>query len=55
MTLPLFLPKRGKPFGYQDEQRWQAFAAWMRENRLVTKIPDAGGAFTNDYLPGAGL
>ena len=55
VTLPLFLPKRGKPFGYQDEQRWQAFAAWMRENRLVTKIPDAGGAFTNDYLPGAGL
>ncbi len=55
VTLPLFLPERGKPFGYQDEQRWQAFAAWMRENRLVTKIPDAGGAFTNDYLPGAGL
>ena len=55
VTLPLFLPKRGKPFGYQDEQRWQEFAAWMRENRLVTKIPDAGGAFTNEYLPGAGL
>ena len=55
VTLPLFLPKRGRPFGHQDEQRWQAFAAWMRENRLVTKIPDAGGAFTNDYLPGAGL
>jgi putative hydroxymethylpyrimidine transport system substrate-binding protein len=55
VTLPLFLPKRGKPFGYQDEQRWQAFAAWMRENRLINKIPDAGGAFTNDYLPGAGL
>ncbi len=55
VTLPLFLPERGKPFGFQDEERWQAFAAWMRENRLVTKIPDAGGAFTNDYLPGAGL
>ncbi|HZI91160.1 MAG TPA: ABC transporter substrate-binding protein [Thermoleophilaceae bacterium] len=55
VTLPLFLPKRGRPFGYQDEQRWQAFTAWMRENRLVTKIPDAGGAFTNEYLPGAGL
>jgi len=55
VTLPLFLPKRGKPFGYQDEQRWQAFAAWMRENRLITRIPDAGGAFTNEYLPGAGL
>ncbi len=54
-TLPLFLPQKGRPFGYQDGQRWQAFVAWMRENRLVTEIPDAGGAFTNDYLPGVGL
>ena len=45
---------RGKPFGYQDEQRWQVFTAWMRENRLVTELPDAGGVFTNRYLPGAG-
>ena len=55
VTLPLFLPARGKPFGYLDPREWQQFAAWMSENRLITKVPDATGAFTNDLLPGAGL
>ncbi len=54
-TLPLFLPAKGKPFGYQDPGEWQAFAAWMRDNRLITKIPDARGAFDNRFLPGGGL
>jgi len=54
-TLPLFLPEPGKPFGYQDPEEWQEFAAWMRENRLITKIPDASGAFNNDFLPGGQL
>ena len=55
VTLPLLLPERGRPFGFQDPEEWQRFAAWMRENRLLREIPDAGGAFTNDLLPGAGL
>ena len=55
VTLPLLLPPRGKPFGYQDPGEWQAFTAWMRENRLLTEIPDATGAFTNELLPGQGL
>ena len=55
VTLPLFLPPRGKPFGFQDPGEWQAFTAWMRENRLLTEIPDATGAFTNELLPGQGL
>ncbi len=55
VTLPLFLPARGKPFGHLDPQEWQEFAAWMSENRLITEIPDATGAFTNDLLPGVGL
>jgi putative hydroxymethylpyrimidine transport system substrate-binding protein len=55
VTLPLFLPPDGKPYGYQDPAAWQAFAAWMRENKLITRIPDAKGAFTNELLPGAGL
>ncbi len=54
-TLPLFMPVRGKPFGYQDPGEWQAFAAWMRDNRLVKNIPDAEGAFDNRFLPGGGL
>jgi putative hydroxymethylpyrimidine transport system substrate-binding protein len=55
VTLPLFLPAGERPFGWQDPDEWQAFAAWMRENRLLTEIPDAGGAFTNEFLPGQGL
>jgi putative hydroxymethylpyrimidine transport system substrate-binding protein len=55
VTLPLFLPRRGRPFGYQDPRAWQRFAAWMREHRIVRRIPDATGAFTNDFLPGSGL
>jgi putative hydroxymethylpyrimidine transport system substrate-binding protein len=54
-TLPLFVPARGKPFGYQDPGEWQAFAGWMRDNRLLKEIPDAGGAFDNSLLPGGGL
>jgi putative hydroxymethylpyrimidine transport system substrate-binding protein len=55
VTLPLLLPGSNRPFGWQDPAEWQAFAAWMRENRLLTDIPDAGGAFTNELLPGQGL
>jgi putative hydroxymethylpyrimidine transport system substrate-binding protein len=55
VTLPLLRPAAGRPFGWQAPGEWQAFAAWMRENRLLTEIPDAGGAFTNMFLPGQGL
>jgi putative hydroxymethylpyrimidine transport system substrate-binding protein len=55
VTLPLFLPAQDTPFGWQSPEQWQAFAAWMRENSLLTEIPDAGGAFTNEFLPGQGL
>jgi putative hydroxymethylpyrimidine transport system substrate-binding protein len=55
VTLPLFLPPEGRPYGWQDPAKWQAFAAWMRENKLLEKLPDAKGAFTNELLPGAGL
>jgi putative hydroxymethylpyrimidine transport system substrate-binding protein len=54
-TLPLFAAPMGKPYGWQDPQAWQAFTAWMRENHLLSTIPDAKGAFTNKLLPGSGL
>jgi putative hydroxymethylpyrimidine transport system substrate-binding protein len=55
VTLPYFLPTKGKPFGYQSPEAWQKFTAWMRENKIVRKIPDATGAFSNEFLPGSGL
>jgi putative hydroxymethylpyrimidine transport system substrate-binding protein len=55
VTLPLFLPPRGRPYGWQDPAAWNRFAAWMRENKLITRLPDARDSFTNELLPGAGL
>jgi putative hydroxymethylpyrimidine transport system substrate-binding protein len=54
VTLPLFLPPPGKPYGYHDPGQWNAFAAWMRESNLIS-LPDAHEAFTNRFLPGSGL
>jgi putative hydroxymethylpyrimidine transport system substrate-binding protein len=54
-TLPLFLPPRGRPFGWQDPQAWQNFGDWMRQNKILAHAPDADGAHTNELLPGAGL
>ena len=55
VTLPLFLPPPGKPYGYQDPTQWEAFAVWMQENDLLRESAGARNAFTNDYLPGSGL
>ena len=54
VTLPLFSPPSGKPYGWQDPKEWNAFARWMRDNELLENLVDARGAYTNDYLPGAG-
>jgi putative hydroxymethylpyrimidine transport system substrate-binding protein len=54
-TLPFFLPERGKPFGWQDPARWDAFSAWMSDNELLENPPDPQGAHDNELLPGSGL
>jgi putative hydroxymethylpyrimidine transport system substrate-binding protein len=48
----LMLPPAGKPYGWHDAEKWQAFAAWMREHQLPV---NGKGAFTNELLPGEGL
>jgi putative hydroxymethylpyrimidine transport system substrate-binding protein len=55
VTLPLFFPPRGKPFAWQDPEQWDAFAAWMKENRLLERPPEARRALTNELLPGSAL
>ena len=37
-------------WGYIDPARWDAFYAWLCDNKLSDPIP-AGTGFTNDYLP----
>jgi putative hydroxymethylpyrimidine transport system substrate-binding protein len=55
VTLPLFFPPRGRPFGWQDPEQWDAFSAWMKDNRLLERPPDANASFDNEFLPGSGL
>jgi putative hydroxymethylpyrimidine transport system substrate-binding protein len=55
VTLPLFFPPRGRPFGWQDPEQWDAFAAWMKDNHLLEHPPDVRAAYDNELLPGSGL
>ena len=55
VTLPLFFPPEGKPYGWQDPSQWDRFSAWMKENQLLENAPDPAASFKNDLLPGAGL
>ena len=55
-TLPAFFPRdRGKPFGWQDPAQWTRYGAWMLDNELLKRPPDAGRALTNEFLPGEGV
>jgi putative hydroxymethylpyrimidine transport system substrate-binding protein len=55
VTLPLFSPPKDKPYAWQDPEQWDAFGAWMEDNRLLKNAPDTRDAFTNSLLPGAGI
>jgi putative hydroxymethylpyrimidine transport system substrate-binding protein len=55
VTLPLFFPPEGKPFGWQDPAQWDEFSAWMNDNQLLENPPDPASSYNNDLLPGAGL
>ena len=54
VTLPVFLPPAGKPYGWQEPAEWSAFATWMHQNGILNGS-SAVGAFTNQFLPGQGL
>jgi putative hydroxymethylpyrimidine transport system substrate-binding protein len=55
VTLPLFFPPEGEPYGWQDPEQWDAFSAWMTDNNLLENPADPGVSFNNELLPGAGL
>ncbi|MEA2468370.1 MAG: putative hydroxymethylpyrimidine transport system substrate-binding protein [Thermoleophilaceae bacterium] len=55
VTLPLFFPPEGQPFGWQDPAQWDEFSAWMKDNQLLENPPDPEASYNNDLLPGAGL
>jgi putative hydroxymethylpyrimidine transport system substrate-binding protein len=52
-TLPLLGAKTaGQPYGYMDPKAWEAFAAWMRDNELVSELLKPSELLTDDYLAG---
>jgi putative hydroxymethylpyrimidine transport system substrate-binding protein len=52
-TLPLLEHPGGKrPYGYMDPAQWQAFIAWMHENKLIAAQPPTSSVLTDAYLPG---
>ena len=55
VTLPLFFPPAGEPFGWQDPEQWDEFSAWMKDNELLENPPDPEASYDNGLLPGGGL
>jgi putative hydroxymethylpyrimidine transport system substrate-binding protein len=55
VTLPLFFPPEGQPFGWQSPPEWDAFAAWMEDNQLLENPADPRASYDNELLPGSGL
>lgn len=55
VTLPLFFPPEGQPFGWHDPDQWDEFSAWMKDNDILENPPDPAASYVNDLLPGAGL
>jgi putative hydroxymethylpyrimidine transport system substrate-binding protein len=51
-TLPLLAGERGQPFGHMDPEQWREFIGWMRDNGLISSLPEPGEVISNDYLPG---
>jgi putative hydroxymethylpyrimidine transport system substrate-binding protein len=49
-TLPYFLPKPGRPYGYMEPGEWGLFTGFMESNGLI-KPTDPNAAFTNALLP----
>ena len=55
VTLPLFFPPEGEPYGWQSPEQWDSFSAWMKANGLLERPPDPAASYDNELLPGAGL
>jgi putative hydroxymethylpyrimidine transport system substrate-binding protein len=54
-TLPVFFPAAGKPFGWMEPSDWAAYGDWMYKSKLLTRVPNAARAMTDEFLPGQGL
>jgi putative hydroxymethylpyrimidine transport system substrate-binding protein len=53
-TLPAFFPAGAKPWGWQDQARWNAYGQWMLSHHLISNPNAIVGASTNELLAGQG-
>jgi putative hydroxymethylpyrimidine transport system substrate-binding protein len=53
-SLPVFFPPAGRPWGWQDQARWNAYGQWMLSHHLITNPNAVVGASTNELLAGQG-
>jgi putative hydroxymethylpyrimidine transport system substrate-binding protein len=51
---PLWTDNGDVPFGTQTEERWTSYAAWLRDEGILTEDVDATEAFTNEFVEMAG-
>ena len=52
-TLPLLTARVGsQPYGYMDPEEWRTFTGWMRDNGLISALPEPEELLTNAYLSG---
>ncbi len=53
-TLPAFFPATGRPWGWQDSTRWNAYGQWMMGQHLISNPNAILDASTNELLAGQG-
>jgi putative hydroxymethylpyrimidine transport system substrate-binding protein len=54
-TLSSFFPSvSGRPWGFQDQTKWNAYGQWMLRNHLISNPTTVVGASTNELLAGQG-
>ncbi len=53
-TLPAFFPSTGRPWGWQDSTRWNAYGQWMSAQHLISNPNAILNASTNELLAGQG-
>ncbi len=55
-TLPAFFPTQsGRPWGWQDPTRWNAYGQWMLSHKLISHPSAIVDASTNELLAGQGV
>lgn len=50
LIIPMWTADGSVPFGAQTAERWDAYAAWMRQHDILTTDVDAGEAFNNQFV-----